>query len=135
MLRTSIQSYLCAKNETVSVDSQSSGGALSFFLDDTAIAGPAFNFSMSKATRKLSGVLTGPVGTQAGIRIRTVTNRPNNQDITVLTVGANSNHAATIWDFAVGDSGVLSFVSSATKKAPKKGVKKPRKAKKGGGNI
>lgn len=140
MVRTSIQQYLCKKNESVQVDSQTSGGALNFFLDGVNQSATSFSFPMVTTPRQLSAVLTGPVGTQAGVRIRVVTNRPNSEDITVMVIGSGAHHAATKWDFSIGDDGVLSFAAGATAiesaavKKPRKRARKPRqpRAPKGG---
>jgi len=139
MLRTSNQNYLCKPGETVLVDSKNDGGALSFTLDNTPVAGPSFQFNMpnaSGASHQLGGVLIGPAGIRAGIRIRLVTNRPNDMDVTILAIAPGSNHAATIWDFTTAnDSSVISFAETVSisavkakpaKKTAKKAAKKPK---------
>ena len=132
MLRTSNQNYLCKPGETVLVDSKNDGGALSFTVDNVPVAGPSFQFNLPNAagaSRQLGGVLIGPAGTRAGIRIRLVTNRPNNMDVTILAIAPGSNHAATIWDFtAANDSTVIDFAGTASTSAGKaKSVKKTAK--------
>ncbi|MFN0105137.1 MAG: hypothetical protein ACKV2U_24015 [Bryobacteraceae bacterium] len=139
MLRTSNQNYLCQPGETVQVDSQTDGGALAFFLDNLPSPGSSLQFNMPNApgaSRQLGAVLTGVTGNRSGIRIRVVSNRPNGQDVTILAIGSNANHAATVWDFlTASDSSVLSFAAApagpvpakaAAKKASKKAAKKPK---------
>ena len=136
MLRISNQDYLTQPGETVQIDSQTDGGALGFFLDNVPSPGASLQFNMPNApgaARKLGAVLTGITGNRAGIRIRVVTNRPSGQDVTILAIGSNSNHAATVWDFTnANDASVLSFAAGpaqpgpAPKKAAKKTAKKPK---------
>lgn len=135
MLRIQNQTYLCTPSETVQIASLTTSGALQFFLDDVPQPNSSFNFNMpagAGAARKLGAVLIGPAGSNAAVKIKVVSNRPAQTDVTILLIPAQANHASTVWDFSnAATAALMSFAEAVPSMplAPKK-VKPPKK----GGN-
>ena len=139
MLRTENQTYLCKPGETVQVDSKTDGGAISFFLDKVPQAGSSFTFDMpdpAPADRQLGAVFIGAKGNRAAVVLKVVSNRPNSQDLTVLSIGSDSNHATTFWDFSTAvTSDLLDFFDGTIAPVTPKPAKKKRAKKQARSSI